>query len=166
MSGYGDFHEPNDNPDSLPIGGLRIDFNNPPVSIDREYREMEFEHTLGIMCDEKGELLFYTNGDSIMNSRNETIENSERFNIGDFWTQIRLSQAIVILPAPKQENEFYLFHEPRDEDGDITNLYYSKVDMNANRGSGKVTEKSILLLSDSLDAVSYTHLTLPTKRIV
>ncbi len=151
MSGYGSFHEPSDNPDSLPFGGLRIDFNNYPLSINRDYREIEFEHTLGIMCDEKGELLFYTNGDSIINHQEQTIENSEGFNVGDWFTQIRLRQAIVILPAPGHENEFYLFHEPRDEEGDVTSLYYSKLDMNENGGLGKVTEKSILLLSDSLN---------------
>ena len=156
LTGYASFYEPGENPDNLPFGGSRIDFNKFPLSINFEQRLMDLEFTLGIMCDEKGDLLFYTNGDSIINHQEETIENSEGFNSGTWNSQIRLQQGIVILPSPKQENEFYLFHEPRADDGEITDLYYSVVDMNENGGLGKVTEKSVLLLSDSLDVGKVT----------
>ncbi len=151
MTGYDSFYEPGENPNNFPFGGSRINFNKFPLTINFEQRLMDFEHTLGIMCDEKGDLLFYTNGDSLINNQEKTIENSEGFNAGAWGNQIRLRQGIVILPSPDQENEFYLFHEPRAEDGEITDLYYSKVDMNENRGEGKMTKKSILLVSDSLD---------------
>jgi len=144
MSGY------SSNPDILWVGGTRVDFNSFPRTIEYEFREMDFSHTLGIMCDEKGDLLFYTNGDSIINQQGLTIENSENLVVGEWFTQTQLRQGILILPMPGSVNEFCLFHEPRDAGLFVSSLHQSRVDMNENNGLGKVTEKNILL-SDSLD---------------
>ena len=147
MSGYDDYSPDN----NFPFGDTRVNFNTFPPKLSIEDREMDFSHTLGIMCDGKGELLFYTNGDSIINNRGQTVDNSRWLNDGEWHDQTRLRQGILILPAPEKSNQFYLFHEPRDSEGRVSSLLYSRADMNQLGGWGGVIEKGKLLLDDDLD---------------
>jgi len=147
MTGYDDFSPDN----NFPFGDTKIDFNIFPPTLSIDKREMDFSHTLGIMCDEEGELLFYTNGDYIVNNQGQTVDFSQGLNGGEWFTQTQLRQGILILPAPEKPNHFYLFHEPRDENGGVSSLLYSRLDMNQHQGLGGIVERRKLLLNDSLD---------------
>ncbi|MCB9284679.1 MAG: T9SS type A sorting domain-containing protein [Lewinellaceae bacterium] len=132
------------------------DLNDPDVY--REDRDMDFRQTCSNICDEDGDLLFYTNGIYIANSEHEEMENGDSLNPGG-WTVVYpnglpVSQGIVTLPVPDKENEYVLFHGLLDIPPGLgpiySNLYYSKVDMGLGSGLGAVTEKNVELLQDTL----------------
>ncbi|MCB9338875.1 MAG: hypothetical protein H6577_12170 [Lewinellaceae bacterium] len=107
------------------------------------------------ICDSTGNLLFYTNGIQIANFEHQIMENGDSLNPGSIananYTQgYTLVQSEVILPMPGNSNLYYLFHLRIDHNNIVglyrNTLFYSKVDMNANNGDGKVVEKNQVML--------------------
>jgi len=145
------------------FGGTNIDFNSDPPEIQYEFRELDFHITNSSICDSEGNLLFYTNGLSIANSSGEILENGEGLNPDPYredWIDrgYTLYQGTLILPLPDSPNLYYLFHEERSRAPDdpvhntkVFTLYYSIIDMSANNGAGKVIEKNIPMIQDTLD---------------
>ena len=146
---------------SLPqFGGSVMDFNNDTLLMYTHDREMPFDATNASICDDSGHLLFYTNGVYIANFVHDTIENGgcclnpmELNNVDGN----RVPQGTIILPFPENEKEYYLIHGGRRLiQGDFLDagggpIYYSHLDMEVNNGFGKVLEKNIPIISDTLD---------------
>jgi len=152
------------NPNILIVGGTRIDFNYEPPMISYEYRDLNFDAANASMCDAEGNLLFYTNGIAIHNYLNELIENGDSLNPDPYtenWVDggYLLPQGILALPYPTAEDKYILFHgvitptwPPINQNSYIVfKLLYTVLDMSANTDEGKVIEKNILLLGDTLD---------------
>lgn len=145
------------------FGGTNIDFNFEPPDIHYEFRELDFDITNSSICDAEGDLLFYTNGLSIANASGDILENGEGLNpdpYRDNWIDsgYPLYQGTLILPLPNSPNLYYLFHEERSwtpndpvHNSKVFTLYYSIIDMSANGGAGKVIEKNIPIIQDTLD---------------
>ena len=145
-------------PDYLPelfFGGDVIDFNdgNPTVT----YFETPLD--LWVPCvvsDQNGVLQFYTNGCKIMNSQHEMIENGNDINSGPIHDQYCINtgypaiHSLLSLPFPGHEGQYYLLHMREYADYLTFDLLWSRVDMNLNDGLGKVMEKNIPLLQDTL----------------
>jgi hypothetical protein len=135
------------------FGGTKIDFNFSPPKISYEFRKMYFFLTNASICNDVGNLLFYTNGIYIADSTNNPIKNGTEL---DTWEQYgnNINQGCLILPYPEKINQYILFHK-RDtvlpiilsEDYEI---YATTVDMNLNGGKGQVVEKNKLLIQDTL----------------
>ena len=148
---------------TMEYGGTNIDFNVEPPDIYYEFREMNFDITNSSICDSIGNLLFYTNGIAISNSIGEIMENGDTINPDPFrdnWVDIgyNLYQGALSLQIPKHPNLYYLFHEERTWDFDdpdhatkVLTLYYTLIDMSFNNGLGKVMEKNIPIIQDTLD---------------
>ncbi|MBX2892455.1 MAG: T9SS type A sorting domain-containing protein [Saprospiraceae bacterium] len=116
------------------------------------------------ICDSAGNLLFYTNGCVIAGADDEILENGEGINPGNahnLWCEQYNEgysggpAASVILPMPDSSGVFYLFHKRftlfyNPISVNIDKLFYTVVDMNQNGGKGKVLEKNVELMSDTL----------------
>ncbi len=114
------------------------------------------------ICDSSGNLIMYLNGpdslssyqpfdlfSNLFNFTGSLIENGDSLN-----TCFSVSNGSIILPFPGHNNYFYIFyintfqyHIP----GMPIGLSYSIVDMNSNSGFGKVIQKNINIVNDSLD---------------
>lgn len=148
---------------TMEYGGTNIDFNTDPPDIYYQYREMSMDIANASICDSLGNLLFYTNGIGISNASHELMENGDGLNPSSFredWVDIGypLYQGVMILPLPGDPNLYYLFHEERSWAPDdpsyltkIYTLYYTLIDMQANNGLGRVIEKNIPVIQDTLN---------------
>lgn len=138
------------------FGGTRIDFNTMPPTITREDRYMDCDITNAVMCDEMGELLFYTNGVYVSSYANDTMMNGLKLNPDNTVPQDRLSQGVLILPLPGNDHLYYMIHEVATfaptpyAYTQIYRCFYSIVDMSQNGGLGKVIVKNKVLLQDTL----------------
>lgn len=117
------------------------------------------------VCDENGELLFYTNGSFVWDRDHQIMCNGESLT-GYYASEPQFdsftsstSQGALIVPFPHQSEKYFIFSLTCREMGDnMGKLFYSVIDMSLNNGLGCVTgEKGILvdsLLTEHLTAVS------------
>ena len=136
-------------------GGTRIDFATIPPTITREDRPMNFDITDVSMSDEKGKLIFYTDGYYIANALNNTLLGGERIN-PDESIQNRLYQGVLALPLPGNDSLYYLVHEVSTFEPSpysfrkIFRCLYSVIDMRGDNGLGEATMVNQILLKDTL----------------
>jgi hypothetical protein len=140
-----------------------INFNTPSPLISTVNNSLSFLDMTASISDTLGNLLFYTNGYKVMNKNHQLMDNGDSLNccMGYFDSGMQsgfgFSQGVLILPKPKSDNLYYIFHEPLDiwqtapyfQYTPI--LYYSIVDMSANNGLGKVIQKNVPVLSGILN---------------
>ena len=118
------------------------------------------------ISDSLGNLLFYTNGIYIANANHDTMLNGSGLNPSSYTSQhinegLRVKQGNLILPMPGTQNIYYLFHETMELDASINDnrpfeIYYSIIDMSQDSGRGAITQKNLVLLSDTLTIGSIT----------
>lgn len=155
LFGYG-----NPYPDTL-FGNIFIDFQLFPPTIFNEFIPMNFSETNASICDETGNLLFYTNGIYIANAFHNQMLNGGGLSPGQ-WTNeyaeggMIISQGALILPIPESINLYVVFHGlmdiiPGGIGPSMTKVYYSIVDMQKANGLGAVVEKNIPIIQDTLD---------------
>jgi hypothetical protein len=143
-------------------GGHAINFQQFPAIVSYEYLDMEFGNNIAVICNEEGDLQFYTNGEYIANFTGEIMENGDDINPDESDDQTTNYQVSMILPMPEHNNEYILIHKEREwvavNGNDLDGLwtanfktYYSYVDMNANGGLGSVLEKNVEILDDTLN---------------
>ncbi len=146
-----------------------LNFNFFPVKIERKHGILNFRITSSTYCDSLGNLLFYTNGISLKNKNDETVEGGSELNPGPQRNAViadgyNLPKAAFFLPAPDNDSMIYLIHTGMDYSpmnihtigGSV--LYYTLIDKYANNGEGKVTEANVPLLVDEMrPATSVRH---------
>jgi hypothetical protein len=154
LFGYGSFSQ------QPGFGRTVIDFsdlNSPHVY--REDRHMDFNVTCSSVCDEGGNLLFYTNGIYIANAAHGVMENGLNLNPGGWtttWADVGLpvGQGALTLPVPEKSQEYMLFHGLLDFPPGLgpiySNLYRTSIDMELEGGLGAVIEKNVELANDTL----------------
>src|SRR6218665_3184083 len=87
------------------------------------------------ISDASGNLLFYTNGDTVYNSLHQVMVNG--FNLGGSYST---TQSAIILKKPGSASLYYIF--TADNCGFVDGLSYSIVDMTLQSGLGAVTIKN------------------------
>lgn len=148
------------------IEGSRLDFNYQPVRVDSLLLNMKLDTSNGIVCDENGDLLFYTNGCWIADQTHNMMQNGDNINPGqvhdlrcapnDIKAYTAGPQSCLILPLPDHPDTYYLFHKRifyDEEFGFDTKtgwLLFSVVNMSLNNGLGAVTQKNQVLITDTL----------------
>ncbi|MFT4759456.1 MAG: hypothetical protein ACI9LN_001420 [Saprospiraceae bacterium] len=155
------------NPD---LGGITIDFNGNTPSIYQEDREMNINATFSSFSDSTGNIFAYTDGTYIANAVDELMENGDSINPGPIAYELTgggytLPQSAFYLLAPNHPNLVYLFHLKIDYHQtlglQISTLYYTLIDREANNGLGKVVVKNQELLNDeflgTLSAVKHAN---------
>ncbi|MBI1226954.1 MAG: T9SS type A sorting domain-containing protein [Bacteroidetes bacterium] len=124
------------------------------------YSPYELDDTDASICDDDGNLLFYTNGVYVADRHHQQMEGSEGFNLDSIVTMLGvnylpMSQCAIILPYPDHPGQYFLFHLS----GRLFNGYndlqpfrldYSIVDMSENNGAGKMVAKNENLVQDTL----------------
>lgn len=141
-----------------PEGGINIlKFDDGCLKIaDDQLIDMWFNDTDAAISDSTGKLLFYFNGIYIEDVSRHIMENGDTLNEYN-ETGYDLPQGAIIIPYPGHNNQYILFH---GEEGyvdipgwDISciGLYYSVIDMTYNNGLGKVVQRKIPLLIDTLE---------------
>jgi hypothetical protein len=101
------------------------------------------------ICDENGNLLYYTNGISICGVT-DTLLNGSGLSpcpyTGYYSVDgLNIEQAALFIPKPGDSSYYYLFHFSNDapDSSRPWRIYYSLIDKHGNNGLGAVIEKNI-----------------------
>ena len=165
------FGLPDNTPGECQYGINWIDFNNSDWEINCVKRSsegtMNFDPwgTNTSISTPEGELLFFTDGFKVLNREYEIMENGDSLSPSDqltFAYHIGLinEDAAIILPFPERDDQYVIIHQggsrvpPIDTDYGIRETFYSIVDMSYNDGLGKVIEKNVVLLDESVQPFS------------
>ena len=150
--------------------GIRFDFNQNPVKIDTLNLSRVFSSANAGICNEEGELQFYSNRCYINNHEHELMENGDSISLdsllgfcgtdGMSGANV-VTQTILALPVPDHPDEYLLFyHGLRLVQIDSqwifipTLLFSAQVDMRINNGLGAAVSKNDTLLNAPM-AVGY-----------
>lgn len=101
------------------------------------------------ISDFEGNLLFYSNGESIWNRNHQLMKNGNGLSGNSYSTQ-----SIIILPLPNDQNRYYVF-TINSEDEKI-GLQYSIVDISLDNGLGEVVVKNVPLFSPVAEKINAT----------
>ena len=106
--------------------------------------------TVASVSNNKGELLFYTNGCQVLQADHQLMENGDSLNFGkyyvEWWQNCKNGyngmQDILILNDPSHEYGYYIIHKTINYILIPTRFYvegikYSYVDMTMNNGKGR-----------------------------
>jgi gliding motility-associated-like protein len=128
-------------------GGLDFSSGNPePLNGSAMYT---YEGS-AVIADTDGNLMFYTNGETVWNKEHEVMSNG-----GGLHGNTSATQSCIAVPAPGQPDFYYLFTV--DDIGGPAGLKYSIVDMNGDGGSGQVTDKNIGLTPSVCEKITATY---------
>lgn len=117
-----------------------LDFSNgAPVPITTP---MSTDEGCTSICDPAGQLLFYSNGETVWDRNNEVMPNGTGL-FGSFTS----SQSALIVPFPDDPQRYYLFTAPPQAGIWLgqPNAGYSVIDMAQNGGMGTVETANVLL---------------------
>lgn len=107
------------------------------------------------ISDKNGNLMFYTNGQTIWNRNHQIMDNGDGMS-----GQIDMTQNSIIVPNPDDENIYYLF-TLRQEIGNTFHrgVYYSTIEFSAAYPLGHVTdEKNIQLVNASSERITAIYM--------
>jgi len=123
-----------------------IDFNQkPPKALNTS--AMDAPAGCAIVCDQNGQVIFYTDGDQVWNKKNIAIASS----IGGDSTS---SQSALIIPVPNDATLYYIFTTQAINGFSNNELRYSLFDLKMNNGTGGIVEKNVLLFAKSTERIT------------
>jgi hypothetical protein len=121
---------------------------------DNQESDLNFNDTDAAISDKDGNLLFYFNGIDIYGPSHQIMEGGDTLNEYNSFGY-DLPQGAVIIPYPEKTNKYILFYM---EEGYVApwgnagvGLYYSVIDMSQNNGLGKVIQRKIPMVIDTLE---------------
>ncbi len=128
-----------------------LQFNNNGSVTALEGGQLETFEGCATISDIYGELLFYTDGITVYDQRNEIMLNGT-----GLYGDPSSTQSALIVPAPEDTNLYYIFTVDTSvgpDDPDF-GLNYSIVNITENNGYGAVVEKNINILRDCTEKIS------------
>lgn len=149
VSLVGQFHMYGQEDNYWPFGfHAGVQFNRGTISV---VKTMIDSHEAGAaICDEDGQLLFYTDGYTIWDRTHQVMLNGSGLT-GPFKNTGSTAQGAVIVPAPGNADQYYVFSLTEYAmTYDFSNLYYSIVDVSLNNGLGAVVPGKKALMIDKL----------------
>ncbi|MBL0273127.1 MAG: gliding motility-associated C-terminal domain-containing protein [Chitinophagaceae bacterium] len=120
-----------------------LNFNstaNQPIPFPVLNSAMDADEGSASICDNNGNLLFYSNGLTVYNRNHQVMVNGD-----GLMANISTVQSCIIVPLPANENIFYIFTADALENSFNNGYRYSIVDMTQGNGDGAVTVKNNLL---------------------
>lgn len=131
-----------------------LDFSNsPPFALTNGM--LNTTEGSSSISNTQGDLLFYTNGVSILNRNHQFIENGD-----NLWGDISTTQTLII-PQPVNDSIFFVFTiSPQYDDvfaDDSVGCHYSVVNIRGDNGLGTVIQKNVLLFKKSTEKVTAVH---------
>lgn len=143
-----------------------IDFSSGIAVADTNGQLQSYE-TGSSISDTSGTLLFYTNGSSfnlyglpggVWNTNHQLMPNGV---LNESTSCNSAATGTLIVPDPKNQNEYYIFTLDCVENGQNGGLRYHKVDMSLESGLGDVTDKEvpvlIVPLQESIIAIKHPN---------
>lgn len=123
--------------------GAGIDFNSgSPVTLTNS--AMPFTEGSAVQCDRNGNLMFYTNGQTIWNKSHSVMQNGT--GLCGHWSS---QQSAIIIPFPSDTSLYYVFSNAGYPTGGGGGLYYSVINSTLNGGLGAVTNTKCVSLLPS-----------------
>ncbi len=98
-------------------------------------------------CNRYGELILYTDGDSVWNASHQPMDNGFDLNGHPSSTE-----SAIIIPYPEHDSLYFIFTV--DAEGGDYGLCYSLVNINYNNGLGAITEKNHQLVTPVSEKVT------------
>ena len=126
-----------------------VSFNSAPPAIltDNQITNLE---GMAVICDDNGDLLFYTDGRQVLNRFHDPMPNGTALN-----GHPSSYQSAVIIPKPGSTNIYYIFTADSWEGNGLKGYCYSEVDMNLDNGRGDITAtKNVLLAGPSSERLT------------
>jgi len=111
-----------------------------------------FYESNATVSDENGNLLFYSDGDTVKGINNIALVNGENISSKPGVFQLSNTQGALFIKKPKSDSIYYLF-SLASSNGSFNSkgvLSYSIINTNLNGGLGAVVSKKNLLLEDTL----------------
>lgn len=131
--------------------GAGLDFSNgEPVEIINS--PMEAVEGCASISDTCGNLLFYTDGDTVWDRNNNVMPNGT--GLLGCWSS---TQNSLIIPLPGNDSLYYIFLTDCGEHLGANGLRYSIVNMNLNSGFGTVIQKNTLLFAPAMEKLAATY---------
>ena len=130
-----------------------LDFvTSPPTLLNYTNNAISTQESSACMSDAFGNILFYTDSDTIWNKQNQLMANG-----GGLAGQHSHSQAVLTVKQPGNANLYYVFHigyvaVPTNS----FDLCYTVVDMNLAAGMGSVTSKNNTLYNPTCSKLNAT----------
>ena len=136
-------------------GNAGIDFNSgTPIALTNG--ALFTAEGCATISDNQGNLLFYTNGDSVWNKNHVSMPNG--FGLMGHTSS---TQTALIVPKPGNTDIYYIFTVPAQVDfGGNLGCWYSTIDMTLDGGLGDVINKNIFLhhpVTEKLTAVRHAN---------
>ena len=103
----------------------------------------------GSICDENGQLLFYSNGVTVYNRNHAVMLNGD-----NLAGNISSVQSCLIVPIPGNDSIYYIFTSDAIENNYARGYNYSVVNMQADNGNGAVIAKNILLQASCTERIT------------
>ena len=132
--------------------GAILNFENGEPIVENFPQNFGMNGANASICDENGELLFYTNGCQIFNKNFEIMVNGDSIsNLGSLHnlfcgsTGSPLNQSALILPRPSVISQYYVIHNDLKSGPNLGRIYYSVVDVSLQDGEGEVILKNQVL---------------------
>lgn len=125
-----------------------IEFTNGPIAILDNNNQDALEGCATI-SDVNGELLFYTNGNTVWNREHDVMVNGDAIG-GDQLS----AQNSLIMPFGDDETMFYIFTTEQVYGDDVYALRYSIVDMKEDEARGQVIVKNIKIMDNSTERIT------------
>lgn len=132
-----------------------IDFNPPATAAITDANQMSSAQGASSVSDLNGDLLFYTNGETIWNKNHNVMANGD--NIGG---DPNSSQGVMIVPVPgsgmsPNDSSIYYVFTSDPIYGDMSyDLKYSIVDMRKDTAQGEVIVKDVSLFTNSTERIT------------
>ena len=132
------------------LGTYELDFNSGSPIVKKEFAT-HLIRGMGVISDDNGALLFYTDGYSVWNKDHALMANGS--NLMPSY-QSPSTQESIIIPKPGSSNIFFIFSVDPWNGQTSAGLYYSEVDLSLNGGLGAVTTKGIRLVTNTSNKIS------------
>ncbi len=139
-----------------------LDTNNHPA-IDTNGIIDAFEGSC-VMSDGNGNLLFYSNGEVVVDRTHHVMPHGDNFLGGGQWsTPSSANQACIAVKKPSSDpadtNIYYIFMNDCKENNCADGFRYTKIDMSLNGGLGDVdtTEKDVVLFAPGSEALAVVN---------
>ncbi len=124
-----------------------ITFNTSPPTLLNDNTAMYSENGTAILCDSNGDLILYTNGESIWNRDHEIIENGD-----GLYGSNNATQNALFIAAPDTPGLYYLFTQDRNPPFGTHGLCYSKISVFENQYS--VLSKNVSVFAESTEKLT------------
>ena len=130
-------------------GYSSLNFNNGQMSIQYG-SSMTTPAGCSSISDKDGNLMFYTNGETVWNKNHEIMENGDGLN-----AEITNNQSSIIIPDPIDDNIYFIL-TTRISEGD-GGIFYSKAEFSSENPLGVITDKNIVLTTSSTERITAVY---------